>query len=238
MNLLFKIKRKIYKLFYPQWGEILMLHSVVENYKSLSKTAQWEISAELLEKTILEYKLKGYLFVTLDQICEQLIKGKSFRKKFVCFTFDDGFADNYELAYPILKKYNCPFTIYITTGFIENSATADWYEEKPTMLNKEQLLELSKDPLCTIGSHTLTHPHLTEMDLGTQKDEILKSKQLLEQWLGKPVLHFAYPYGDYNQKLMNLVENCGYQTAVLCNGNYVRRGQSLFTLNRKIVNEK
>lgn len=238
MSLLFKIRRKIYKLFYPQWGEILMLHRVVTKRNPLLKNAHLEITPSFLKKTILEYKAKGYLFVTLDQIREQLQKGKSFHKKFVSFTFDDGFADNYELAYPILKKYNCPFTIFITTSFIGNLAPIDWYEETPKMLTKMQLSELSKEPLCTIGSHTLMHPHLTEVGFETQKQEMLESKQILEQCLGKPVQHFAYPYGDYNQQLVQLAEECGYQTAVLCNGNYVRCGQSLFALNRKIVVEK
>ena len=238
MNLFSKIKRKIYKIFRPQWGEILMLHSVVEKHNPTSKNAQWEISGDFLEKTILEYRAKDYVFVTLDQVREQLIKGKSFRKKFICFTFDDGFADNYELAYPILKKYNCPFAIYVTTSFIDNLASAHWYEESKKMLSKEQLSALSNDSLCTIGAHALTHPHLTEVDAETQKREILESKVLLEEWTGKPVLHFAYPHGDYNQKLMTLTEECGFQTAVLCNGDYVRKNQSLFALKRKILVEK
>lgn len=238
MSFIPKIKRKIYKLFHPQWGEILMLHRIVTNHNPLSKNAQWEISAEFLEKIILGYKNKGYLFVALDQVREQLIKGKAFHKKFVCFTFDDGFADNYELAYPILKKHDCPFAIYVTTGFIDNRIAADWYAENPKMLSKEQLLELSKEPLCTIGAHTLTHLHLTKVDFEAQKREMLESKQILEQWTGKPICHFAYPHGDYNQELMQLAKECGYQTAVLCNGDYVRKDQSLFALHRKIVIEK
>ncbi|MDR1544415.1 MAG: polysaccharide deacetylase family protein [Prevotellaceae bacterium] len=234
-KLFFNIKRKIYKLFHPQWGEILMLHRIVPAYNPQSKNAHLEITPEFLEQTIVKYQKKGYLCVTLEQVKEQVLKGKHFHKKFVCFTFDDGFADNFELAYPIFKTHNCPFTIFVTVGFLDNFATANWYKEQPKMLSMEQLTKLSNEPLCTIGSHTLTHPHLTELDFEAQKREILLSKQILEQWTGKPITHFAYPYGDYNEQLMQIVESCGYQTAVLCNGNYVRRGQSVFALKRKIL---
>lgn len=134
-----KIKRKIYKLFHPEWGEILMLHRVVNEKSLLYDNQLMEITPDFLEKTILEYKEKKYQFVSLDEVYT-IVSGKSKPKqKFVCFTFDDGYKDNYDIAYPIFKKHNCPFAIYISTDFPNHKASIWWYVLEEILMANNQI---------------------------------------------------------------------------------------------------
>ncbi len=119
---------RIFAPFFSGLGHILTLHRVVEdrcdfrihNHQSL------EISPEQLERTIHFYKKNNYAFISLDQVHHSLIHEKA-RRKFVAFTFDDGYRDNFTTAYPILKKHKIPFCIYITTNFPNQKAILWWY---------------------------------------------------------------------------------------------------------------
>jgi peptidoglycan/xylan/chitin deacetylase (PgdA/CDA1 family) len=76
-----------------------------------------------------------------------------------------------------------------------------------------QIRELSKSPLITVAAHTLDHCDLKGMNEAGQRREIFGSKQELEAIIGKPVTHFAYPYGDFNDVTVRLVHEAGYTTA-------------------------
>ena len=104
------------------------------------------------------------------------------RKKAV-ITFDDGWMDAYMNAYPFLKRYNIPFTVYITTNFIG----------KEGYIGNSELKVYSEDPLVTIGFHTQSHSKL-RYENNMQK-EIFLSRKELEKKVGKAILFFAYPYG-------------------------------------------
>ena len=139
MNVLGKIKRKIHNLSHPELGVVLMLHRVVDSRSRIAANRELEITADFLEQTILEYRQKGYAFVNLDEVANIIEKGNT-KHKFVCFTFDDGYRDNYEIAYPIFKKYNIPFTIYVTTDFYEQKALLWWYMLEYLGITDEEFL--------------------------------------------------------------------------------------------------
>jgi peptidoglycan/xylan/chitin deacetylase (PgdA/CDA1 family) len=287
MSLVKKIKRKLYKLTHPELGVILMLHRVMETRSQLKINRAIEITPAFLEKTILDYQSRGFQFASLNDV-QEIVQGKRPSKKpFVCFTFDDGYQDNFDLAYPIFKKHNCPFAIYVTTDFIEHKAVIWWYvledlltandeirlsdgsvyltgtpkerdtafadlhqrisaiditkrkeifeewfsaytfsfEEKVRELsmNRKRLQLLAADPLCTIASHTVTHPHLAGMNRENQEQEMLLSKQNLEIWTGNPIRHFSYPFGSNDQNSRELAAK-HYQTTTLAFGGILRKG--------------
>tara|TARA_Y100001934_G_C12382563_1_gene793325 strand:+ start:76 stop:1026 length:951 start_codon:yes stop_codon:yes gene_type:complete len=85
-----------------------------------------EVTPEYLEQTILFLRKKNYEIVSLNQAV-QILKGHYIKKKFVVFTFDDGYVDNYLHAYPIFKKHSAPFVIYITTHLPDGKAILWWY---------------------------------------------------------------------------------------------------------------
>jgi peptidoglycan/xylan/chitin deacetylase (PgdA/CDA1 family) len=132
---------KVHKLFAPAYsglGHILTFHRVIPltQEERIHNHLSLEISPEQLESTIQFYKKEGYGFVSLDQVYQYLKEGKT-NKKFVAFTFDDGYKDNFTIAFPILKKHGIPFTIYITTNFPDYKAILWWYLLEETIKNKE-----------------------------------------------------------------------------------------------------
>jgi peptidoglycan/xylan/chitin deacetylase (PgdA/CDA1 family) len=284
-----RIKRKIYKLFHPSIGEVLMLHRVVNESSALEDNRLLGVTPEFLERTILAYKKKDYDMISLDELYEKIQNKKKYRRKFVCFTFDDGYIDNYTIAYPIFKKYNCPFAIYLTTDFPDGKALLWWYvledillgndyiklgdgseylcntielknqafkyirekifklpneniEEnlcklfsaysfsfnevlKENVLSWNQVTELSNDSICTIASHSVSHPVLTGLTEKELEQELADSKNIIEHYTKKKVMHFAYPYGDNNIQVEKAVGKMGYKTAVIANGGEIRRGE-------------
>jgi len=89
-----------------------------------------------------------------------------------------------------------------------------------------------------IGAHTLTHPRLSQIPLSRAREEIHSSKKKLEDLFGIPVKHFAYPYGDYNQRIVGIVQEAAFHTACTTDPGCVRVGDDPFRLNRLTVREE
>lgn len=126
--------------YYSGIATIFMLHRVYPfEPNKLAPNENMKISPEFLEKFILELKSKGYEFISLDRLQEMLSGGEQAKKQIV-FTLDDGYKDNYEIAYPIFKKYNLPFTVYITTSFPQNESILWWYVLEDLILINENIV--------------------------------------------------------------------------------------------------
>ncbi|MEJ5173103.1 MAG: polysaccharide deacetylase family protein [Hydrogenothermaceae bacterium] len=135
-----------------------------------------------------------------------------FTKKEIIITFDDGYKDFIEKALPIIKKHNFKAIVFIVTDLVGSYNRWDWEKlnvKKPLMDWKD--IEYIQREGIEIGSHTLTHPFLTKIDIKEAKKEIEKSKKILEDKLGIEITSFCYPYGDYNEKIRDLVEEAGYR---------------------------
>ena len=98
-----------------------------------------KVSPLFLEKFIIELKSKGYEFISLDRLYEILKNGEKVEKQIV-FTLDDGYEDNYKIAYPIFKKYNVPFAVYITTSFPEKKAILWWYILEDLIIENSEII--------------------------------------------------------------------------------------------------
>lgn len=227
------LKRKLHNLTHPVLGRILMLHRVVE-HRSEGANRELEVTPQFLEQTVKEYRQQGYQFVTIDQLTDLILNSK-FRihnSRMVCLTFDDGYNDNYTLAYPLLKRLDVPFAIYVTTGFIDNRLPIWWYPGEQLGICAESLKALDADPLCTICAHTVSHPKLDALSPEEQKREIVQSRQELEALLSHPIDHFSYPHGAYNDETISIVRENGFHTALMAWGGTVRRGDNPFLLHR------
>ena len=218
------LKRKIYKVFHPVVGEIWMLHRVVERRSDKLEQRELEVTVDYLEQKIIEYKSRGYSFVSIDDIFNFHFSFFDSRR-WVCITFDDGYRDNHTLAYPMLKRLGVPFTVYVTTGFIDNLSPMWWYPGEQLGISTEELKTMDADPLCTIGAHTVSHPRLDTLTREQQYHEITESKQTLEALLGHEIKHFSFPHGAHNEDTLSICRELGFQTVVQSWGGPLRRSE-------------
>lgn len=128
------------KPLYAGIGSILAFHRVCPQATRprLGFNKDLEVTPELLEETIKFCKTKGYDLVSLDQAYEILKSGKS-ANKFVVFTLDDGYLDNYTNALPIFKKHNVPFTVYVATCFPDREAILWWYVLEELLWDRDEV---------------------------------------------------------------------------------------------------
>lgn len=224
------LRRKLHNLTHPILGRILMLHRVVE-HRSEGENRELEITPEFLRRTIETYRQQGHRFVSIDEACDIISKGRT-NHPFVCLTFDDGYQDNYDIAYPILKQEEVPFAIYVTTGFIDNRHPMWWYTNEKLGISTESLKTLDSDPLCTIGAHTVSHSKLDTLSHEEQTKEIVQSRQELEKLLSHPIRHFSYPHGAYNAETLSIINKQTFRSTLLAWGGNIRRGANPLMLPR------
>lgn len=231
-----KIKRYWYRFTHPEIGEVWQLHRVTEEHSKQERLRAYEIKPMRLETLIEEYQSKGYEFVSMAEVAERM-KGKK-GKKFVAVTLDDGYADNYEMAYPIFKKYHVPFCIYICSGMITGERKEDNIEHY-RMMSIDQIKQLDKEPLCTIGGHTNSHVRLSNLSKELQTQEIYGCKLWIENMLGHTIEDYAFPYGNYNTDSLAILLECGIKRSVAAWGGSVRKNtpERLLNIPRVLVTE-
>lgn len=99
-------------------------------------------------------------------------------------------------------------------------------------LSIQELQELAACPLVTVGAHSHCHNILTQLPDDEMRDSVVRSKELLELWTGKAVEYFAYPNGDYDDRVARIVREAGFRCAVATTSHPWRRGDSLFAIPR------
>ena len=183
---------------------IFIYHSVKPYSADQSKIQKaYEITPELLEKQLLYLQNKGYTAISLDELTDDLQNaGVGKAAKPVILTFDDGWHNQYGYAFPLLKKYRMTATFYIYTNPIGKEHFLTWDEIK----------EMDKAGM-TIAGHTFSHPYFKTISLAQIRKELTDSKKIIEEHLGKPVLHFASPYGYTNTDIIAIIKEAGYKTA-------------------------
>lgn len=150
---------------------------------------------------------KGFRFVTLSE----LIKLQSREPNLIAITFDDGYQNVYEYAFPILKEYQAPATVFVISNFIGRYNTWDvnlgwiYYQH----LNESNLNNLISEGW-EIGSHGKTHRALQGMTRTEIVYELSQSKQLLQEKFNQPVNFFAMPFGNVNTLIRELALKTGY----------------------------
>ena len=196
---------------------ILMYHMVRAHIDG-AKFNKLRVEPKEFEKQVAWMKAEGFHFVTMQELQKNWGKHP---EKTVAITFDDGYLDNLENAYPILEKYQAKATIYI----VVDRHDRDWSTYKKAhhnsgelareaKLNDKQVQFLANSSLVEIGSHTMTHANLNKLDDVECLAELTQSKQQLENLTAKSVTSFAYPFGIYSQRDVILVKQAGYSNAV------------------------
>lgn len=151
----------------------------------------------------------------------------------VVITFDDGYRCLHEHAFPALVERGYTATVFLVAGHLGGSnsweqAVGDVAEP---LLGLREIEEMARGGI-EFGSHSLTHPRLTALDPRQAAREIGESRLRLEEALGRPCPSFAYPYGDWNPGVRELVAGAGYQVACTTVRAAARRGDDPFALPR------
>lgn len=147
----------------------------------------------------------------------------------IAITFDDGYADNLDVAAPILVARGLPFTVFVTADFVMNS--------RPGFLTPAGLRELAAMPGARIGAHGATHVALSQCDDTKLFEELRSSKHYLEDTTGREVTTMAYPYGAANRRVRDAVGAAGYLLAASSYANVNDASRDRLMLGRTEVLE-
>lgn len=266
-------------------GAILMLHHVRPGRSDrFQPNRLLEVTPSYFDDVIRKVRKSRVDIVSLDEAHRRLTE-RDFSRRFVCITFDDGYRDTLHHAYPILKKHNAPFTVYVATSFADRVGELwwlaleavvarndlvgariegrDYWFEARTVQEKravfdhiygclralktedalrqvvrdmasrhrvdvvsfcrdlcmdwQELAELARDPLVTIGAHTVNHPILAKITDNAVRAELENSRAVIEAATGTRPQHFAYPVGDRTAagpREFQIAAELGYKTAV------------------------
>jgi peptidoglycan/xylan/chitin deacetylase (PgdA/CDA1 family) len=146
-------------------------------------------------------------------------------------TFDDGYADFYENAFPYLRDRGIPFTLYLTSRHIE---TGELLHDSDRPLTWDMVGEMVDSGLVTMGAHTHTHPDLRGMTVTAVEAEIGKSNELIERRTGQWARHFAYPKGYWDPQAEAVIRRY-YDSAVLGAGAPVTAATDPFRIHRVAI---
>lgn len=170
------------------------------------------ITPDALEKFIVDSS-KSFDFIPLEKILDRIKKTQ--KRKFMVFTFDDGFQSVYDNALPIFNKYNVPFTVFVSTGILGEKKTSE------CIMTEQQIKTLSNFPVVSLGGHTISHANLSTLSFEDTKHEIVGNITSLERLLGLKLKTFAYPFGLYNDAALNILYDNNIYMSVLASGGCV-----------------
>ena len=207
---------------------VLCYHRFEDNAKdSLAiKPADFEAQMQAL-------KDNGITVISMADFLAWQRGEKGIPQKSALISIDDGYLSGYNVAWPILKKFGYPLTMFIYTDYVKGGPKSGGQS-----LSWDQLAEM-RDAGVNIESHTLSHPSLNarkgktdEQYLAWLKNEIAGSKEMLEKNLGIQIKAFAYPYGLHNETVRNVVKQAGYEVAFAVWGRRIAYGADPMTIGR------
>lgn len=220
--------------------KILLYHSVVkrDEFEPSLDPADQCLTENEFESTLIHLK-NNFNIISLDAFFSPNVDKKGIN---VVITFDDGFLNNFTVAYPILKKYDIPATFFITTSFAsgEKLLSHTTAKEKKFFapMHWEHIISMSKDPLITIGSHSRHHAPLTTIDEKKLYDEVFISKRLLEEKTGKIVKYISYPRGAFNDAVLGAVKRDGYAAGLTTIRGFNDSQTDPFALRRNAIGNR
>lgn len=199
---------------------ILMYHHVGYS-KGFSS---YYVSPEIFEEQMKWLKDNKYTVISMDEFDGAVRCGLDLPNKPVVITFDDGDRDQYEYAFPVLRKYGYSGTFYIAINWLEDNIHMTW-EMVKDLIDKGMI----------IGSHTMSHPNLATLYKEGLVYELSLSKKILTEKLGMPIRYISYPGGGYSNFVGDLAKEEGYINGVKTHHavyHDIKSLDDMFTLSR------
>ena len=187
----------------------------------------------------IEHLRQRYRVLPLADVVSRLAAHVPLPADVVAITLDDGFRDNYEHAFPVLARLGVPATIFLTAAYIgtDRLPTLTRTDFIPRPLDWGQVKEMHVHGIA-FGSHTLTHPMLSQVPLDEARREIALSRKAIEDRLGSEVSLFCYPRGDFNTAVKRVVGEEGYAAACTTVPGVNGSRADLFALRRTYVSRR
>lgn len=183
--------------------------------------SRFNVTAADFEAQLALLQALGYHAVTIGEIAAALDGRFSLPERPVAITFDDGWREQYAVAFPLLQRYGMRATFFVISSYIGCPRFMTW----------EELAQL-RDAGMEIASHGRRHLDLSRASDEDAWTEITRSKETIERQLGIPVASFAYPYGAYRKEIPAMLERAGYQVAVGVAATPVQRVKARYSLRR------
>ncbi|MDP3722425.1 MAG: polysaccharide deacetylase family protein [Candidatus Omnitrophota bacterium] len=168
-----------------------------------------------------------YRVLTLEEVVQRLEQRAPFPRRSVAMTFDDGYEETCTVAWPLLKRFGFPATVFVTPTEVGLPGFATW----------DQLIQLASDGFA-IGSHTMHHSYLPLVPEDRLLEELLQSKRVIEERTGQAVRFLSYPVGGFTSQTQAIVKRAGYLAA--CTTNRALAGGAIdrYALRRVKVTER
>lgn len=186
---------------------------------------------------------QNYKVIKLNQIPEAFGNDEKGVRQLVV-TFDDGFSNFFQFAYPILQKHSIPCTMFLPSGLIGQYNVWDSKRDflpKIEIMNKQELLALKSGGLVDFGSHTIDHVSMRNLSRDEMKRQVVDSKKQLEDLFGFRIYMFAYPYGrlgNVSRLSRKILSESGYEIAVTARWGTLQSHQNILDLKRIFVDEE
>ena len=210
---------------------VLVYHHLLKDSENKNKINAAIVSVENFEKQMKYLHNNGYKTITIQALNNYLKYGKSLPKKSVLITFDDGYKSNYVYAYPILKKYNFKASIFMITGSIPD-IPQPFNPNRLSFMSKGEIVK-SKD-VFELACHTHSLHKLEKNRksalLNSEKKTIAKDLRMSKQLIYTKF--FAYPHGQYNKHIKNILKEEGFELAFTVKKGSVSKQSNRFELNR------
>ncbi len=204
----------------PQPGSRVTAPILLYHHVARDPNNRYAVSPENFERQMKSLKAWGYTSIPISALVEAVVQEGELPARPVVITFDDGFEDVYENAFPIMQRYGFTGTFYLIVNQLDEYGT----------VTVDQLSEMI-DAGWEIGSHGMTHSDLTKNHASLWR-EVAKSRIVLQDTLHVPVTTFSYPYGKIDPTVVEAVKKYGYQAAVRLDVTSIHTWAMLYSLSR------
>lgn len=202
----------------------VVLFHYIRNIAPYPDKLGWDLSVppSTFQQQI-DYLIKeNYTTITPNDLYQYLQYGAPLPKKPIILTFDDGYLDFFEEVFPILRDNQMTATLFVVTNFLGREKYLEWYHLK----------YLAASGKVFIGGHTQTHAKLTEISPEQLEQEINVNKTSLEEGLDIKLDYFAYPYGSYNDNVLNAIKKQKFKIAFTTENGSLHKNSELLKLPR------